>query len=223
MPNDLSLELFQRVVVLATRSGFTFDTSVGRYRDLSTGQFVSESVLVDLIENYSSTFVQENVSQITDDLLSGKITLDSWEVRIAQELKEAYVVSASIGRGGRGLMEMSDWGRIGGHLRFEYRHLDQFAQEIKSGSLSAAQIKFRAQMYADGVRTAFWDGRRASKVAAGMVEERRVLTPAEHCPDCIDYANQSWVVTGTLPPPGSGSRCLHSCKCLMEFREASND
>ena len=62
------------------------------------------------------------------------------------------------------MSEFSDYGRIGGRLNFEYRKLDQFAQEIALGTLSEAQIQARVQLYANGARTAFFDGHRAANV-----------------------------------------------------------
>lgn len=203
---------------LATRVGFAFEKVLGRYRNLQTGQFVSEQALIGVVEEFSEDFLINNLDRITDDLLSGKLTLASWQEKFARELKEAYVVAGSVGRGGRRLMDFSDFGRIGGHLRFEYRHLNQFAQEIKLGILSPAQIKARARSYAHGVRSAYWEARRRALQVAGKTLERRVLRPAEHCIDCIGYANRGWQPIGTFPPPGIGSQCLHGCRCEMEWK-----
>lgn len=203
---------------LSSRVGFIFDRSVGRYRDLATGRFVSEKSLEVLMNSYADDFLAYNIDKITSDFLDGKITLTVWQERMARELKDAYVVTGSVGRGGRYLMDYSDYGRIGGHLRAEYRYLNQFAQEIKLGTLSSAQIRWRAHLYARGAQMSYWEGRRKAFQDAGKSLERRVLHPAEHCEDCIQYAAQGWQSIGTFPPPGLGSRCMHGCRCSMEWK-----
>ncbi len=210
--------LFYDVKELALRTGFVFVRGVGRYRNLASGQFVAEKSLQSVVESYADSYVRPALESTTEKFLRGEISLTSWQEQIARELKDAYVTVSAIGRGGRGSMGFSDWGRVGGHLRFEYRHLNTFAQEIKNGMLSAGQIRFRVGLYADGVKVVYWEGRRAAMVDAGYTQSRRVLHPAEHCEDCVGYASQGWVPIGTQPPPGLGSRCLHECKCTEEFR-----
>jgi hypothetical protein len=202
---------------LASGLGFVWDPTVARYRDLSNGQFVSESDLQDLVDNYADDYLGPQIEQLTDQMIGGDISLSDWQVSMAESLKQAYVTVAAIGRGGRSAMDYSDFGRIGARLRSEYKYLDGFAQEIKSGTLSPSYIRARAQLYADGVKVALWDGRRAAKIEAGMTLEKRVLHPAEHCTDCMNYADQGWQPIGTFPPPGLGSECLHHCRCTMDF------
>jgi hypothetical protein len=198
--------------------GFVFIKELGRYRDLSTGQFIAESTLVGLMEDYSGNFLEPALVSLTQRMLDGTLSIADWQVRFAQALKDAYLTAAMIGRGGRAMMTWADYGSVGGRLRMEYKFLDQFAQEIKLGLLSENQILARARLYAQSLRTAYWNGVRARNLATGTkTKERRVLHPAEHCVDCVGYASQGWVPIGTLPSPGLGSECLHHCKCTMEF------
>jgi hypothetical protein len=74
-------------------------------------------------------------------------------------------------------------------------------------------------MYANKTRTAYYDGKVAAAKDAGLVEERRRLNPAEHCADCIGFANLGWQPIGSLPEPGEQSVCRANCKCTKEFRD----
>lgn len=199
--------------------GFVWEKSLRRYRDLSTGRFVSEAQLRSLSDGYREMMIEREVSRLTDRMIDGDISLGEWQVRMAQTLKRAYLVEYMISRGGRRMMEWSDFGRIGGRLRAEYRYLDGFAQEIKLGLLTPDMIRQRALLYARGSSTMYWEGLRASSRDAGMILERRVLHPAEHCKDCVEFERQGWQPLGTFPPPGLGSECLHNCKCTMEFQK----
>lgn len=211
----------ERVRSLAKKpAGFTWDKNVGRYRN-EAGRYVSERRILSLGESYTDGYIRPRLAEITERLIAGKIDLAGWQTQFARELKDGYLVQYMIGRGGREAMTAADFGRIGGHLAFEYRHLDQFAQDIKAGKLTAGQVLTRANMYADGARTAFYEGLTAAKGEAGYVQERRILHPAEHCEDCTGYAALGWQPIGSLPPPGIGSRCNHSCKCEKEYRTAA--
>jgi hypothetical protein len=193
---------------------FRWVKSLGRYIN-EKGRMVAERSIKALGERFTRDYISPRLGTITDKFLSGKIDLAVWQERMAKDLKDGYLTQYMIGRGGRQAMTYADYGRIGGHLRFEYRHLDGFAQEIAEGKLSAAQIRMRVQMYADGVRTAFYEGARAGKVDAGYTHEKRVLGPAEHCPDCVSYAAMGIQPIGFFPPPGIGSVCAHHCQCEL--------
>ncbi|MCP5101011.1 MAG: hypothetical protein GY943_36130 [Chloroflexi bacterium] len=205
------------VYELAT-AGYVWDNNAGRYRSRETGRFVSESAIRSDLDRFNETIIRENLSSVTDKLLNGNITLEQWQRRLANELKDAWRLNQMIGRGGKSQMTQADYGRLGGRLRFEYDRLNRLAIEIKAGMLTEAQIRARVGLYANAPRVGFYDGLTAAQQAAGLVEERRVLNPAEHCSDCIGYADQGWQPIGTLPMPGEKSQCMRNCKCTMEYR-----
>lgn len=205
------------LIDLASRAGYVWERATARYRDKATGRFISEGTLVNLAESFTG-FTQDNLTRITEQMTSGKLSLADWQRQFAQELKDSYIVNSQIGRGGRNTMTQSDYGRIGQRLRGEYRYLNNFAQEIADGKLSAAQIQARVDQYAAGTRKAYYDGRTAACKDGGFTEERRILHPAEHCDDCIGYASKGWQPIGTLPEPGESSQCRNNCKCEKEYR-----
>ena len=209
------------IIIGAAVAGYYWDSAIGRYREAVTGRLISERTLLSLGERYYG-YAQGIIQDYTEQFLRGGIDIARWQELVALELKDAYNINMLIGRGGKAAAEWADYGRIGGRLHFEYRRLDLFAQEIKGGMLSDDYIRNRASMYADGVRSAYFDGLRAAKEAGEFVEERRVLNPADHCDDCVEYAARGWQPIGTLPPPGIDSECLHNCKCDMEFRTAKD-
>ena len=207
----------QWIYELAT-AGYIWDNDSGRYRSRATGRFVAESTIRNDLNRFNETIIRENLGSITEKLINGNITLEQWQRRLANELKDAWRLNQMIGRGGKSQMTQADYGRLGGRLRFEYDRLNRLAIEIKAGMLTEAQIRARVGLYANAPRVGFYDGVNAAKVAAGLTEMRRVLNPAEHCPDCEGYASEGWVPIGTLPMPGEKSQCLRNCKCTVEYR-----
>ncbi len=217
-------QLLTRFLVdLASRAGFVWEKVTARYRDKATGRFVSEQVLVNLAESFTG-LTQDTLTNITERMTTGKMPFADWQRQFVQELKDAYIVNAQIGRGGRNAMTQADYGRIGQRLRSEYKYFNAFSKEIANGDLSAAQIQARVDQYAAGTRKAYYDGRTAAAKDGGFTEERRVLNPAEHCTTqgdrtgCIEYAAKGWQPIGTMPEPGEGTPCRGNCKCAKEYR-----
>lgn len=162
--------------------------------------------------------LSERATTITQRMLDGRIGLPDWQVRMAELIRESWLTNAVAGRGGRDAMSSQDWGRTGGRLSFELSRLDNFANQIYLGRLSPDQILWRIQLYFQASTTAFYDGLTSAKAEAGMTEERRIMTPAEHCEDCMNYEAMGWQPIGSLPEPGEDSACMRNCKCYKEYR-----
>jgi len=121
-------------------------------------------------------------------------------------------------RGGWAQMSQSDWGKVGAQIKAQYAYLNNFAQEIASGKQALnGQVLARADMYGKATHSTYEAIRGQMAEVRGMTEERRVLTPGENCPDCIDYAAQGWQPIGSLPVIGD-SVCMTNCRCEFEYR-----
>jgi len=203
--------------------GFRWNKGLARYQDRATGRIVSQKQLLDLGEKYIADVTKDNIETMTAKMLDGTWTLEQWQTKVAMELKDAYTVETLLGRGGVKMMTPADWGRMGGRLGYQYRRLENFAFEIKDGKLVDGQIEFRARMYGDSARQAFYDGSTAAHKESGFTHEQRFLTPAEHCDDCMDYAAMGIVPIGTLPEPGQESACMTNCKCYKEYYTEQED
>lgn len=203
------------------RYGFdAFAARGGRYRDLQTGRFVTTREVEALIDN--------TIARMADDLEAlAAGAADPRNPMSAREFRDAAALilrnghgqMAMLGAGGRARMTPSAWGRVGRLLRDEYAYLANFATELDAGTISVAQATARARLYANKMRTAYYDIKTQRLAASGgYTQERRILGNAEHCDDCIGYAAQGWVRIGTLPEPGERSRCMNNCKCSKEYR-----
>lgn len=183
----------------------------------ATGGLIPQDAILELVENRTADVVSD-INDLTDDMIEGRISLGDWQRSVAEQVKDAHISHATLGRGGRLQMGQPEWGRTGGRLKFQYSKLDGFAESIARGELSEAQIRMRARMYGRSTMTAYWDGMHAAAGAADYTEMRRKLRPAEHCEDCEDYAARGWQPIGELPMPKTQSRCLTNCKCVVEYR-----
>jgi hypothetical protein len=106
-------------------------------------------------------------------------------------------------------------------IRDQLAFLRDRAQAISSGIQKIdGSLRQRAGLYANAARSAFWQVRTRIHDATGDDEERRELGDAEHCEDCIGYAEMGWQPIGTLPEPGEASVCRSRCKCGKSYRNS---
>lgn len=161
------------------------------------------------------------------DLAEGRLSVQSWQQQMRQEIKREYIRQYLAGKGGIEQMTAKDWGSIGGAVGEQYKYLDRFAQEIADGNLTEGQIRVRSGMYVNSAREAFERAKERAATEAGFTEVRWVLNVAEHCQDCIDLSNLGWQrakpwpfkVGGRAARPGSGAtRCKTNCKCSTDYR-----
>jgi len=161
-------------------------------------------------------------SRAVDDLITGQ-NVDAFATAFREELKQEYIRQYLLGIGGLERMTQADWGSIGGMLKEQYHpHLDNFLQDIRDGKLSEAQIRMRAQMYIDSAHEAYERAHARCAEELGMDEELWLLDPpAEHCEDCVAFAQEGWKPKGYFPMPGAGkTQCLTHCRCHKRYRNS---
>lgn len=198
---------------------FKFDERTQRYRITSgagKGQFLAQTAVKSLVEDAISLH-QKYAADITEKMFAQKLDVGSWELEIAQLLRQVSIWQYSIGRGGIGKLEARDYGIIGYQLRNEYGYLREFSNDIISGELSEAQIKARLNLYFNKSRSLYERGRRESHKNAGYIWEKRSLNSQNECPDCAAYAGMRWQVVGVLPSIGESCQCKGNCRCTFTF------
>jgi hypothetical protein len=198
---------------------FAWNVGAGRYIDIRTGQFVTDQFVQRALE---ARFAEaaEVMRAYTEVAIAEQVEIAVWQEAVMVELRRAHTQTAALGRGGWDQMTQSDWGKVGATLKKEYQYLQTFAEDLASGKLTAQQIRARMDLYASGLQKTFWGGKRSAQAEAGIPERRRRTTPAEHCGDCLEYERVGYVPIDDdyPPPPGEGSVCRGSCKCVEEYR-----
>ena len=153
------------------------------------GQFISPAKLKDLRD----TFIQGQLGAVDllgQRLAEGEITIQGWERDMRAHLKTVYQAEYLLARGGAQAMTPSDYGRLGGLLRWQYQYLHDIAADIQAGRLSEQALIARAQLYVHSATQAHEQG----KAAAWGLRVPHV--------------------------PGDGSTlCKVNCKCYLEIRE----
>lgn len=195
---------------------YGWSLSAQRYIDLTTGRFVPRADVLGVMQER----IEDSINVLKDmasALVNGAADVSEWQAAVATELKNLHTQMAALASGGWDNVSPSTWGEVGARLKAEYQYLNGFAQEIADGNLSLAQIEMRLDMYGHDSWGSYFDAERIAMADGGKIEERRVLTEAKHCDDCIAAAAQSWQPIGTLPDIGD-SQCGSNCKCEFEYR-----
>lgn len=202
---------------------FSWDSKTQQYRYTSgdkNGQFVAQSVVSPyLLEKYIDAR-KESLVRVTKTLLKKDIGVGTWESAIAKELKEAHLVSYSLGKGGYKKLSSRDYGLIGSKLKGEYQYLRGFSEDILAGNLSEAQILNRLQMYVDSLHATYEKSRAESHRVAGFTWERWNRIPGDSCDGCITQGSRGWVPLGTLPEISS-QECRIRCRCFKSWMKGS--
>lgn len=195
---------------------WTYDANLGRYRRPS-GQFMSQKAVMALVDGRIDKLGQ-NLRRFTQMLADGNITIDQWQGSVREAIKAAHIQATVLGHGGKDGMGSAEYGRIGQRLRAEYTYLQGFASDILAGRVSPAMALSRIGLYAQAVRSSYWQGVEFRQQKQGYGMMRRVLdAQAAHCESCLFYAARGVVPTGSLPLPGQRCECRSNCKCQVQY------
>lgn len=134
---------------------YYYDDAIHAWRSAATGRAVSTAAIQAEVQAHVEAG-QAVIEELTVELNAGDITLPEWKMAVAHELKDMHGSFAMYGAGGRDAMSPSMWGRVGGNLADEYKHLQDFADGIANGTVSPAQALARAKAYGRASEQAYW-------------------------------------------------------------------
>ena len=167
--------------------------------------------------------VEKQNALLASRFVGGDITIAEFELESQSLLRSAHIVAASVGRGGRDLMTLSDWGKVGAKIAWQNRYLEKFARKIERGTLSEASIANRARSYASAIFVSFSDT--YQKAQTEFVEDgknpilaRLVQNSKEGCEECSADAAEGWMSVDDMKEIGTRI-CGDFCLCDLEFSD----
>jgi len=206
--------------------GYTYDRTSGRYRDASTGRYVSRDTVTQLLDD-SVADAETRMNNLSDAYIAGDIAPAVYVDQMKTEVKRQHMQQAALAKGGFDKLDQSDYGRVGAATRDLYPKIVGTAEDVQKGEVSEAQLHQRNTAYAGSARTLYHRTERSNptETEPDQVQlEKRTLDPAaEHCEDCISYAGQGWQMAGSLPVPGEQCACRHNCRCSLIKQTVSAD
>lgn len=138
---------------------------------------------------------------------------------IRTEVKNVHLQAAMLGRGGRGMMTQSDWGKVGSILKREYGFINNLIDDFYYGTITVGQLRARLQAYSNKANYTYHLMRAKAQKGAGRVRYMRVLNAKESCPTCPPKAGK-WGDFESLElglPADGNDACGSFCKCTVIF------
>lgn len=170
------------------------------------------------------TAAKERMEALGADLEKGAITLDFFADGMRESLEDLYLAVAITASGGLANLTENIATELDESLNNQLDYLDAFVEDLREkideGQQDQLKIRFRAGSYANSGRGLYDRVERQSlndRAAEEEIEERRRLTPADHCDDCVELADSGWQPLGSLPSIGTVA-CESGCKCYFEYR-----
>jgi len=196
---------------------FSFDKSMQQYRIVKgagKGQIISRVAINNVMETYKNNG-KIQLKSITDKLINKEITFSQWEIETAYHIKTSSINLYKLNKPD---INERDLGLIGNRLRWQYRDLRRLSIDIRKGKLSEKQIKARVNLIYQKSTTELTElSKKESHLDSGFKWEKRMLSVAQHCPDCLIYASLGWQILGTLPNPSEKCACSSGCKCYKIY------
>ena len=204
--------------VMRLLQGYYWDRRNQNYIRAATGRFVARGRIIELLEK-SVQGRERRLYEGVRRLVDGRRSPQTFLTYSKLMLKRQYLQEAALAAGGWDRLTPTDYGRVGGKLQAQYRRLAEMTQGIRDGEVSEAQALNRMQMYMGNARAEYFEVERGRLplVPQGQARiERRRLGIADHCDDCLNYADMGWQPEGALPVPTQGSQCDGNCRCTLE-------
>ena len=149
------------------------------------------------LDIYIETF-NTNAVKLASQLRSGSMGVDAWQLAMRSELTSLHVNALVLSYGGdSSAISFAEWGRLGGHLRVQYRYLHNYAEKVQQNLLgvlmqqnkvySEKYLQWRSKLYGGNSRASFYRG-----LSVGLLEQ----------------------------VPGDGKTiCKSNCTCELRFEE----
>lgn len=197
------------------RSRFKWDPSTGQYRR-PNGRFVPRTEIRAVLDKA----IDSGSSRIRDlgiALRDGRITQRAWAVEMKTTMKSMHLYSGAAAKGGWAQLTNAELGKIGAQLKDQYKYLDKFSAQLRTGLPLDGRFLSRVELYAEASRGTYMAIEEREMELLGREEYRNLLGAADHCDDCLDQTARGWVKIGELIEVGD-RQCLSRCRCVFEYR-----
>ena len=131
-----------------------------RYRNSKTKKTVTHNTRIRIRDDYVDAI--RNFTQLTDDLIHARITVQEWLLEMRKRVRHANSAEYMLARGGRNAMFQTDLDALAEIIKEQFGFLQQFAEEVRAGKLSASQITARSEMYMEAATRSHEQAKAAS-------------------------------------------------------------
>ena len=136
------------VLDTVSQGDWEWNQNTHRYRNTATDRIITENTLIGLRDTMIESW-RGRVQDLADDLVTGKLTIQEWTLAMRREVSNIFSSEYLLAKGGRNAMFQADLDAIQEMLTTQYTFLQNFAEDVRAGELSQAQIAARSELYLD--------------------------------------------------------------------------
>lgn len=202
---------------------FAYSTGAMRFRDLTTGRWISEREVRDAVDRVAD-LASRRMGDIAARYRTGQIDTAAWITESQRVIKDSQIASALAAYGGRQQMTPQTWGATGAEIKRQYLYLNRMADDVLSGRQPMnGRLDARARQYGQSARATYENSRRrVANAAPALYFERNHLHASESCDQCRSQSARGPVPIGSLVPVGQRS-CRSSCRCTISYSQSMSE
>ena len=155
------------VLDTVSQGDWEWNQSTHRYRNTATNRVITENTLIGLRDTLIESW-RGRVIDLADDLVTGKLTVQEWTLSMRREVSNIFSSEYLLAKGGRNAMFQADLDAIQEMLTTQYTFLQNFAEDVRAGELSQAQIAARSELYLDSSTQAHERGKAGRHGVVGL-------------------------------------------------------
>lgn len=148
------------VLETVEQGDWQWNPNTHRYRNTDTGRIITENTLIGLRDDMVDAW-HTRVRNLAVDLADGRVTVQEWTLQMRREVSHLFSDEFMLAKGGRNAMFQADLDALEGMLATQYGYLQNFAEEVKAGDLSKAQIAARSELYMESATQSHERGKAA--------------------------------------------------------------
>jgi hypothetical protein len=176
------------VVITDNPAQWSYDQETNAYVNAQTGKYLSKRETVRLRDEVAEQ-ARRDTTALALALRNGEISKGEFTTQMHQTLATTYGAQYILGRGGMDAMTARDMTHLQEQIVGQFSYVDKFGNDLMSGSVSEAQARNRANMYAD---------------AGVQAHERGVAS--------------SWNLDLPAYPADGGTACMSNCRCHWDIK-----
>ena len=136
------------VLDTVSEGDWQWNQNTHRYRNTATNTVITENTLIGLRDTMIDSW-RGRVQGLADDLVTGKLTVQEWTLAMRREVSNIFSSEYLLAKGGRNAIFQADLDAIQEMLTTQYTFLQNFAEKVRVGEYSQAQIAAYSELYLD--------------------------------------------------------------------------
>lgn len=171
------------------RGDWEWDNSEYAYKNNVTNEKVDEGEKNEIFNAFLDAYILYLLAE-SAALIKKNKTLNTWSKNLTEKINYSIIISYSFGIGGKNVLDAEDLQRIKDIAKIQTKYFRDFANDIRSGNLSGAQVLNRTALYGESSTNSY--------------EQSKVKSHGIRLPEY----------------PGDGNQvCLSNCRCHWDLKD----